>query len=600
MGPLPEATVRPGGRSAGVPSTTPPGHYYVGGYYAGPEASVDSVAVTIGVPDDTPVASEYYALLSIWDSAGSYDQLGIAVQAGGFGIGYSTSTYCAGTVESLAVGAQIGPGTPYTFEMSIASGVVNFSARDARTGVPVWSTTVTTGGTDFLAEANYTCDEKGYLGFSDYEEVYEAPGPLVPYDFWFTNDTAGGELTTNWSAFEGLTAPSGVEAVAHGANVTVENEPYYLAYLPGPEGPAKTLATEHNGSTLDVKCPVYVNALASSPEVNLTTYTVPPAWSVAFDPSTGTPPFVSELTATIPAGYGPGEFTVGLNATTASGDDDRTILNVTLASALFVEVEMSPSSGAVDLGHPLTFNTTVFGGIEPFSYDWGTVPAGCGGADSEILACTAEELGSCNVTLEVVDALNFSASAHRACTVDPELSVTLGSGTASPLQDRRLVLDATALGGTGVYRFSWEGLPPGCAGSDTGALACTPTQPGPFAVTVAVRDTGGGNASAAVGFTVVRTFLGAPFAAGYGVVAALGGMEVYLALVMVRRYRTVAPGMTSSAALARVFGFPASSPVGPALGPGGVPLCPGCGLDLPPGGAPCPRCGPPRGRRAER
>jgi hypothetical protein len=597
MGALPEAAVGPSPASPGASASPPPSHYYAGAYYSGAKSTVDSVAVTIRVPDDDPVTSEYYALLSIWDTAGSYDQLGFGSSADGFGIAYSTSTYCAGAVESLEVAAPLSPGTAYTFAMTIGSGVVNFSARDAPTDARIWSATVTTGGDAFFAEGNYTCDGNGYLAYSDYEEVYETPGLFVPYDFWFTNNTADSDLVGNWSAFTGLTAPSGVQAVSDGTNVTVENEPYYLAYLSGAEGPGKTLDTEHNGSTLVVRTPVYVNAFGASPEVNLSTYTQPPAWSVAFEPSSGTPPFVSEITGTIPAGYGPGEFTIGINATTAPGENTRMILNVTLAAPLTVVVAMTPSSGAVDLGHSLGFSTTVFGGIEPFTYDWDDASAGCTAGNSSVLVCTAQELGSCNVTLEVFDALNYTASARTACTVDPGLTVDLGSAAASPLEDQRFVLDATALGGTGVYRFTWEGLPPGCRSTDTGALACTPTQPGPFSVIVAVRDTGGGNASAALGFTVVRTFLGAPLAAGYVTAVVLGAMEIFLVAFMLRRYRAAGPGAPSGSPLARFFGIP-PGPGESLIGPGGDLLCLGCGLDLPPGGGPCPRCGPLRnGRR---
>ncbi len=46
-------------------------------------------------------------------------------------------------------------------------------------------------------------------------------------------------------------------------------------------------------------------------------------------------------------------------------------------------------------------------------------------------------------------------------------------------------------GGTGLYHYDWEGLPPGCSSADAGAITCTPNATGSYTLQVEVTDSAG-------------------------------------------------------------------------------------------------------------
>jgi hypothetical protein len=57
-------------------------------------------------------------------------------------------------------------------------------------------------------------------------------------------------------------------------------------------------------------------------------------------------------------------------------------------------------------------------------------------------------------------------------------------------------LNASSVGGVGPITFTYAGLPPGCASSNTSSLRCTPSRSGGYDVTVYVNDSAGGSANA--------------------------------------------------------------------------------------------------------
>ncbi|MCI4364449.1 MAG: hypothetical protein L3K10_00050 [Thermoplasmata archaeon] len=86
-----------------------------------------------------------------------------------------------------------------------------------------------------------------------------------------------------------------------------------------------------------------------------------------------------------------------------------------------------------------------------------------------------------------VDVFNFGASAINILADAP----TLSNFTANPAQSEvgtLLTFFAIAANGTPPYAFSYSGLPPGCASTDSVVIACTPTLPGQFVVTLTVVD----------------------------------------------------------------------------------------------------------------
>jgi YVTN family beta-propeller protein len=230
-----------------IPASGPPsfnGHYYAGSVYSGSSESVTDLHVELQVPNAIPDSSSfYYVILSVWDNAGSYDQIGFSNDYGTWGLTYSTTSYCAGTYYYDPDAQTLNQGQDYLFEMSISSGYVDLSAFYASNATLVWSYSVDTGATSFQVAEYYSCDSSSYYDYTDYEEVYQTAGAFVPYDLFFTNNSADGSLVSSWSEFL-VSAPSGVYVLISGANVTIVNVLPTLVLSPNSGAVGSTVAAQ--------------------------------------------------------------------------------------------------------------------------------------------------------------------------------------------------------------------------------------------------------------------------------------------------------------------------------------------------------------------
>jgi hypothetical protein len=204
------------GAQARLPHPSPPspttpsyyGHYYAGTYYTGASFTSHQLSATIQVPLDVAQPTDfYYVILSLWDNASSYDQIGFTNDNGVFGIAYSTTSPCAGYYYYSPNAYDLTPGATYNFSMSIADGTVAFVVSYLD-GPTVWALNQTTGGSYFVESAFYTCYYSYYYpnvtayDYTDYEEVYSTAGELPPYDFFFGSNLADDHPVLGFSLFE--------------------------------------------------------------------------------------------------------------------------------------------------------------------------------------------------------------------------------------------------------------------------------------------------------------------------------------------------------------------------------------------------------------
>ena len=106
------------------------------------------------------------------------------------------------------------------------------------------------------------------------------------------------------------------------------------------------------------------------------------------------------------------------------------------------------------------------------------------------LKCSPSQAGPYLVQVTVKDSYGYTSAS-------PVLAFTVHSPPAASLSENRTLLDlneslsfnATATGGTGVYTYTWNGLPPGCASQNVSLLSCSPAATGTYAVNVTVTDT---------------------------------------------------------------------------------------------------------------
>jgi hypothetical protein len=219
------------------PWPLPPGQaYIVGAEYSGSDTTATVVQATLFTPNDTSsLSDDYYVILSIWDNAESYDQLGLAAtETQAWEVVWAGYTDC-GTNQGGSNGGVSGTlavNTEYTFEMSISSGTVSYDVwqGSSASGTLVWDHAFDTGGSDFV-EQPYSCDDNTYNDYTDFEEIYSAAGPTPTWSFSFDHNIANGAAVTAWAQLGPIREPSGAwyYVSIQGSNVLIMNEWFTLS-----------------------------------------------------------------------------------------------------------------------------------------------------------------------------------------------------------------------------------------------------------------------------------------------------------------------------------------------------------------------------------
>ncbi|MGI0155978.1 MAG: hypothetical protein ACREDE_07615, partial [Thermoplasmata archaeon] len=169
----------------------------------------------------------------------------------------------------------------------------------------------------------------------------------------------------------------------------------------------------------------------------------------------------------------------------------------------------SPGSGLVDAGQSVSFSAPPSAVQADASYLWLHLPD-CVALDLAVLHCRTAGSGTFAVQLNV--SVTNGTSGESVPLLFSVLSDPgVGSfSTFPPLVDagQNVTFGASAAGGTGVYTFSWSGLPPGCSSLDATAVSCAPTGAGNFAPILTVRDSNGETGNGTLPPLVVNPALG--------------------------------------------------------------------------------------------
>lgn len=301
----------------GISPTTYAGHYWDGAYFTGSAFSSTSLGVNLTVPDALPYANEfYYVIDSVWDNAGSYDQIGLTNDAGSWGFAYSYTSNCAGAYYYSPDLFSLTRGTTYQFTMTLTQGNVTFSAFAH--GKRVGGLTAHTGGTAFVDQAFYSCKYGTYYDYTDYEEVYDTVQLMPSFSYFFTNNTANGTPVAGWSSF--ATSPANATLGIAGANVTIENQAFWMSFGKNPDSKVlKAGATVYR--TQITVAPFYGGANVTLSYSGSTT-----AFSVTFSPKVGAPGFVTNVTIKVLAPVKNQVYQLYLDGTGAKGSYTYVVL----------------------------------------------------------------------------------------------------------------------------------------------------------------------------------------------------------------------------------------------------------------------------------
>ncbi|HXQ93971.1 MAG TPA: hypothetical protein VN864_02225 [Thermoplasmata archaeon] len=160
---------------------------------------------------------------------------------------------------------------------------------------------------------------------------------------------------------------------------------------------------------------------------------------------------------------------------------------------------------ATDAGLAVRFLVTPMLGLGPYSFVYGSLPAGCVSTDVGNLTCTPTTagVGVHRVLVTVTDSLGHLATANVTLTVNADPSVASVTAT-HPTTDVGVAttFTVTAAGGTGALSYQFSGLPTGCTSTNSSALRCVPTAAGSASVLATVTDGLGLSATGTLAVTI--------------------------------------------------------------------------------------------------
>jgi len=176
--------------------------------------------------------------------------------------------------------------------------------------------------------------------------------------------------------------------------------------------------------------------------------------------------------------------------------------------------------GTIDYGESATVNSATYGGSGDYEYIWfesttDTGPCGSGSILEVPSPVSSWVTGSeitgpgtyyyCDYVSDFTGV--YVPSAWAPLTVVSALSVASAGASMDPVTaGTSTTISAVATGGSGVYTYSWYGLPPGCPNpGDVDSFGCTPALldgNNTYTLEVVVGDTNGGSAHSFFGLVV--------------------------------------------------------------------------------------------------
>lgn len=164
------------------------------------------------------------------------------------------------------------------------------------------------------------------------------------------------------------------------------------------------------------------------------------------------------------------------------------------------------SSTDLDVGQSTTLQSRLVSpGSGGDTFAWSVVPTGlnCTAVTNVTLQCQPTSPGVYTVEVTVTDSLGQStttATLSVVVHVDPTVALDLSRSVLDVGQGTQV--NAVAAGGSGAYRYSWSGVPPGCVAAAVSSFSCVPGTAGAYVLEVTATDSDGWAAMGTENLTV--------------------------------------------------------------------------------------------------
>jgi Putative Ig domain. len=256
--------------------------------------------------------------------------------------------------------------------------------------------------------------------------------------------------------------------------------------------------------TLTIVCPaVTVNNPATS------TGLAGAAFSQTFTQSGGFGPITWSETGALPAGLNfntasgvlsgtptqPGTFPITVTATDANGcTGSGPAYNLIITCPAITVTNPATTSGTANAAFSQTFTRSGGVGAVAFALNSGTLPTGLTLSSAGVLSGTPTQTGSFPITVKVTDSngctgVGATYTLVIACQVITVTNPATNTGTANSALSKTFTASNTI--GAVTFSINSGTLPAGLTLSSAGVLSGTPTQTGPFSITVKATDANG-------------------------------------------------------------------------------------------------------------
>ena len=191
-----------------------------------------------------------------------------------------------------------------------------------------------------------------------------------------------------------------------------------------------------------------------------------------------------------------GDFDITLSVKDSDGSSVSTGILLEVSTAPIIETPVAAPSD-LEVGQALRVAASTSGGAGALVYFWQGLPVGCPEVDAPSFTCSPVTPGAYELALTVNDTnSNNQTSPALLLSIQPALTaVTLTIVPSTIVQGETAYMIANVTGGSGVYKFSYTGLPANCVSANRSVLACTPSSSGASSVVVSVQDTLGASES---------------------------------------------------------------------------------------------------------
>jgi large repetitive protein len=164
--------------------------------------------------------------------------------------------------------------------------------------------------------------------------------------------------------------------------------------------------------------------------------------------------------------------------------------NATVTAETPTNANITPTQTKIYLGQSQTFNSTVLGGTQPYSYQWYLNDTAVLGGTSQNWTFTPTSSGHYKIYLYVIDALHLQTQSNVVTdvTVYPPFTVSINPTNVNMTIGMQQAFTSTVLGGAQPYTYQWVLNGTAVFGSNSSTWNFTPTQTGHYRVYLNVTD----------------------------------------------------------------------------------------------------------------